>query len=126
MSKKIATLLALSPLLLLTTPAVHATDLSIVCDVKQTTGGKAQSAFKRRFDIDFEPRYFRSAVDTGKGFRGKEEGFPEDINAMRIVFVDDGNISQYYDRDTHEYVYQDLNANVEAKGKCREQPKGDQ
>ena len=124
MLKKLVAMLAFSPVLLIA-PAANATDLSIVCDVKQTTDGKEQSAFKRRFDIDFEPRYFRSAVDTGKGFRGKEEGFPEDINAMRIVFVDDGNISQYYDRETHEYVYQDVNANVEAKGKCREQATGD-
>ncbi|MDQ7970398.1 MAG: hypothetical protein REI95_12220 [Oxalicibacterium faecigallinarum] len=102
-----------------------ASDLTITCDVQQTPEGQKKTEFKRRFEIDFEPRYFKTSVDNGKGWRGREEGFPEDINATRVVFIDDGKVSQYYDRATHEYVYQDVTAGIEAKGKCREegQPK---
>lgn len=111
----------LASFMLLACPSVQAGDLTITCNVQQTREGQNKTEFKRRFEIDFEPRYFKTSVDNGKGFRGKEEGFPADINAMRVVFIDDGKVSQYYDRETHEYVYQDVTTGIEAKGKCTEE-----
>lgn len=100
--------------------AAHAADLTVLCNVKQVVDGKTQPQFQRRYEIDLEPRYFRTSVDTGKGFRGEEEGFPKDVNNTRIVFVDDGKISQFYDRTTGEYAYKDVERNVEAIGRCIE------
>ena len=111
----------LASFILLGITSAQASDLKITCKVQQTTEGKKQPEFKRRFEIDFEPRYFKTAIDNGKGFRSTEEGFPQDINNTRVVFVDDGKVSQYYDRSTHEYVYQDVTAGIEAKGKCDEE-----
>ena len=112
---------ALATLILFGMPVAQASDLTITCNVQQTTDGKQKTEFKRRFEIDFEPRYFKTAVDNGKGFRTQEEGFPQDINNTRVVFIDDGKVNQYYDRGTHEYVYQDVAAGIDAKGKCAEQ-----
>ncbi|GEM_PF-5004744 len=110
-------------LALLASMPAQASDITVICSVQQTTDGKTQASFKRRYEIDLEPRYFKTSVDTGKGFLGEQEGFPEDINATRIVFVDDGKIMQYYDRSNGEYFYQDVDANIEATGKCEESNK---
>ncbi|GGC14316.1 hypothetical protein GCM10007205_23930 [Oxalicibacterium flavum] len=107
-------------LALLATMPAQASDITVICNVQQTTDGKPQASFKRRYEIDLEPRYFKTSVDTGKGFLGEQEGFPQDINASRIVFVDDGEIMQYYDRSNGEYFYQDVSANIEATGTCTE------
>ncbi|GEM_PF-4053493 len=42
-----------------------------------------------------ERRSLASKIPTssGKSFLGRLEGFPQDINASRIVFVDDGEIA---------------------------------
>ena len=116
MSKTLIALIFTSTL----TTFAQASDITIVCDVQQTADGQSQSSFKRRDEIDLEPRYFRTSIDTGKGFRRSEEGFPADLSASRIVFVDDGTVTQYYDRDKREYVYQNVATNVEASGKCVE------
>lgn len=110
----------LMPFALLAAAPAQASDITLICNVQQTTDGKPQASFKRRYEIDLEPRYFKTSVDTGKGFLGEEEGFPEDINATRIVFVDEGGVMQYYDRNSGEYFYQNVTANIEATGKCTE------
>lgn len=110
----------MASLMALTALPAKASDITVICEVRQTADGQSPKNFKRRFAIDLEPRYFKTSVDNGKGFRSEEEGFPKDINPARIVFVDDGKILQYYDRTNSAYVYQDLTSGIEATGKCTE------
>lgn len=96
----------------------NAADLTVICNVKEVAKDQTKSTYKRRYEIDFEPRFFKTSMDTGNGFRHSEEGFPKDINAMRVVFVEDAAVSQYYDRKSSQYFYKNVVSGVEATGPC--------
>lgn len=99
----------------------NAADLVVVCNVKEVAKNQTPSSYKRRYEIDFEPRFFKSSVDLGNGFRRSEDGFPKDINATRVVFAEDGTTSQYYDRKTSQYFYKNVASGVEATGSCAQE-----
>lgn len=99
----------------------NAADLIVVCSIKEVAKNKTPSTYKRKYEIDFEPRFFKSSVDTGNGFRHTEDGFPKDINATRVVFAEDATTSQYYDRKTSQYFYKNVTSEVEATGSCTQE-----
>lgn len=99
----------------------NAADLIVVCSVKEVAKNQTPSTYKRKYEIDFEPRFFKSSVDMGNGFRHSEDGFPKDINASRVVFAEDGTTSQYFDRQTSQYVYKNVASEVEATGSCTQE-----
>lgn len=103
---------------------INAADLTVICDIKETAKNQTQSVYKRRFEIDFEPRFYKAWIDTGTGFRKSEEGFPKDVNATRVVFFEDATISGYYDRKSSLYFYKNVVSGVEATGSCSQEKGG--
>lgn len=96
----------------------HAADLNIICDVTALEEDGAKSTHKKRYEIELEPHYFKAFVDSGTGFQKNGDGFPESINDIRITFVNDGTIIEYYERKTNKYFYRNSASGLEANGNC--------
>ena len=47
----------------------HAADLIITCDVAVIEKDSAESTYKKRYEIDLEPHYFKAFIDRGTGFQ---------------------------------------------------------
>lgn len=83
----------------------------------------AESTYKKRYEIDLEPHYFKAFIDRGTGFQKNGDGFPYSINEARITFVNDGTTSEYYDRKISKYFYQNSATGLVAGGICAQADK---
>jgi hypothetical protein len=101
----------------------HAADLIITCDVTAIEKDGTKLTHKKRYEIDLEPHYFKTFIDGGTGFQKNGDGFPYSINEVRITFVNDGTTSEYYDRKTSKYFYQNSATGLEANGNCTQADK---
>lgn len=106
------------------------TDLVIVCNVTVLGKSPNQDMYKKKFEIDLEPHYYRAYHDQGSGYRLERNGFPHSVSDTRITFVEDGTTQEFYDRKTGEYFFRDNVSRREEAGKCvranfdRQQAKG--
>lgn len=96
----------------------QAANLIISCDVTAIEKDGVKSAYKKRYEIDLEPHYFKVFIDRGTGFRQIRDGFPHSINEVRITFVSDGTTNEYYERKTNKYFYIDNTTGLEENGNC--------
>lgn len=99
----------------------NAADLTVICNIKEVAKNQTQSTYKLKYEINFEPRFYKSYVDKGNGFRNSEEGFPKDINATKVVFTEDTTTNQYYELKTSQYYYKNAESEVEATGACSQE-----
>lgn len=95
-----------------------AADLIITCDVTAIEKDGAKSTYKKRYEIDLEPHYFKIFVDKGTGFRQIGDGFPHSINEVRITLISDGTTNEYYERKTNKYYYINNTTGLEENGSC--------
>lgn len=96
----------------------QAADLIITCDVTAIEKDGVKSTYKKRYEIDLEPHYFKVFIDRGRGFRQIGDGFPHSINEARITFVNDGTTNEYYERKTNKYFYRNNTSGLEENGNC--------
>lgn len=105
-------------LLLLGCIHAHAADITLVCKAKESLSDGTQTSYVRRFEITEEPRYWRSQVDSGSGFRPNREGVIKQIDDLRIVLQDDPILKAYIDRSTGELYMKFYSLNSVHRGTC--------
>lgn len=98
--------------------SVEAADLTLICKAKESLPGGTQTSYVRRFEITEEPRYFKSQVDTGAGFRPSREGRIKQIDDRRIVLQDDADMRAYIDRTTGELYMNIYSQKAIHRGTC--------
>lgn len=100
------------------TVQAHSADLIIICDVTAMEKDGPKITYKKRYEIDLEPHYFKTFIDRGTGFQKNGDGFPQSINDSRITFVNDGTTNEYYEQKTNKYFYKDSATGLEVNGNC--------
>ena len=108
--------LLLLPTMVALIATAHAADLTLECKIKKTRE-ESQLSFTRRYEFNFDSRYFKTFNDLGNGFTpGGIGNFAyADDNRIQISHDYDSFVS-YIDRTTGTYYYK--GSDGVARGTC--------